>query len=45
MARALVAGLPASLEMAGHALGLAIRKDSAARDMMLRFARPRSLNP
>ena len=45
MARALVAGLPASLEMAGHALGLAIQKDSAARDMMLRFARPRSLNP
>ena len=45
MARALVAGLPASLEMAGHALGLAIQKDSAARDMMLRFARPRSLSP
>jgi DNA polymerase len=45
MARALVAGLPASLELAGHALGLAIQKDASARDMMLRFARPRSLNP
>ena len=45
MARALVAGLPASLEMAGHALGLAIQKDKSARDLMLRFARPRSLNP
>ena len=45
MARALVAGLPASLEMAGHALGLAVQKDKSARDLMLRFARPRSLNP
>ena len=45
MARALVAGLPASLELAGHALGLAIQKDASARDLMLRFARPRSLNP
>jgi DNA polymerase len=45
MARALVAGLPASLELAGHALGLNIQKDSSARDLMLRFARPRSLHP
>lgn len=45
MARALVAGLPASLEMAGYALGLAIQKDTSARDLMLRFARPRSLSP
>jgi DNA polymerase len=45
MARALAAGLPAGLEMVGHALGLAIQKDATARDLMLRFARPRSLNP
>jgi DNA polymerase len=45
MARALVAGLPASLEPAGRALGLAEQKDSSARDLMLRFARPRSLSP
>ena len=45
MARALVAGLPAGLEMVGHALGLTIQKDASARDLMLRFARPRSLNP
>jgi DNA polymerase len=45
MARCLVAGLPASLEMAGHALGLSVQKDTSARDTMLRFARPRSMNP
>ena len=45
MARALVAGLPASLELVGHALGLSIQKDASARDLMLRFARPRTLTP
>jgi DNA polymerase len=45
MARCLVAGYPASLELAGRAIGLTIQKDPTARDLMLRFARPRSLNP
>jgi DNA polymerase len=45
MGRALVAGYPASLELAGRAAGLSIQKDHSARDLMLRFARPRSLNP
>jgi DNA polymerase len=45
MARCLVAGLPASLEMAGQALGLSQRKDAGGRDLMLRFARPRTHNP
>jgi DNA polymerase bacteriophage-type len=45
MARSLVAGYPASLELAGRALGLSIQKDHSARDLMLRFARPRTLNP
>jgi DNA polymerase len=45
MARALVAGYPASLELAGRAVGLTAQKDAGARDLMLRFARPRSLNP
>jgi DNA polymerase len=45
MARAMVAGWPASLELAGRALGLTHQKDHAARDLMLRFARPRSHSP
>jgi DNA polymerase len=45
MARALVAGYPAALDLAGQALKLPIQKDRSARDLMLRFARPRSLNP
>ncbi len=45
MARALVAGYPASLELAGKALGLSQQKDHGGRDLMLRFARPRSLSP
>ncbi len=45
MARSLVAGYPASLDLAGKAAGLAIQKDHSARDLMLRFARPRSLVP
>ena len=45
MARALVAGYPASLDLVGRALGLTQQKDHASRDLMLRFARPRSLNP
>lgn len=45
MARCLVAGYPASLEAAGPAAGLPILKDHTARDLMLRFARPRSLEP
>jgi len=45
MARALVAGYPASLDLAGRALGLTQQKDHSSRDLMLRFARPRSLSP
>jgi DNA polymerase len=45
MARALVAGYPASLDLAGRAAGLTQQKDHGARDLMLRFARPRSLDP
>jgi DNA polymerase bacteriophage-type len=45
MARALVAGYPASLDLVGRALGLTQQKDHASRDLMLRFARPRSFNP
>jgi len=45
MARSLVAGYPASLDVGGRAIGLRFRKDPGARDLMLRFARPRSLNP
>jgi DNA polymerase len=45
MARALVAGYPASLDLVGRAIGLAQRKDHSSRDLMLRFARPRSLDP
>lgn len=45
MARALVAGYPASLDLASRALGLTQQKDRASHDLMLRFARPRSLNP
>jgi DNA polymerase len=45
MARSLVAGYPASLELVGRALGLTAQKDHSARDLMLRFARPRTLDP
>lgn len=45
MARALVAGYPASLDLVGRAIGLSQQKDHGSRDLMLRFARPRSLNP
>jgi len=45
MARSLVAGYPAALERLGPALGLTARKDAGARDLMLRFARPRTLDP
>lgn len=45
MARSLVAGFPASLEAAGEACGLGHKKDTSAHGLMLRFARPRSLNP
>lgn len=45
MARALVAGYPAGLELAGQAAGLRITKDHSARDLMLRFARPRNWSP
>jgi DNA polymerase len=37
MARALVAGYPASLELAGRAVGLTQQKDHTARDLMLRL--------
>jgi DNA polymerase len=45
MARSLVAGYPASLDLVGRAIGLAQQKDHSSRDLMLRFARPRSLDP
>jgi DNA polymerase len=45
MARSLVAGYPASLDLVGRAIGLTQRKDHGARDLMLRFARPRSQGP
>ena len=45
MARCLVAGWPASLDLAGQVLGLTHQKDRSAHDLMLRFARPRSTNP
>ena len=45
MARALVAGYPASLDLVGRAIGLTQQKDHGSRDLMLRFARPRSTNP
>ncbi len=45
MARALVAGYPASLDLVGRAIGLTQQKDHGSRDLMLRFARPRSINP
>jgi DNA polymerase len=45
MARALVAGYPASLDLVGRALGLSQQKDHSSRDLMLRFARPRSFDP
>lgn len=45
MARSLVAGYPASLDLVGRAIGLTNQKDHSSRDLMLRFARPRSLVP
>ena len=45
MARAYVAGFPGSLEMAGKAAKISIPKDTGARDLMLRMARPRTLIP
>jgi DNA polymerase len=45
MARSLVAGYPASLDLVGRALRLSQQKDHSSRDLMLRFARPRSLEP
>jgi len=45
MARSLVAGYPASLDLAGRAIGTSHQKDRSAHGLMLRFARPRSLSP
>jgi DNA polymerase len=45
MARALVAGYPASLEQVSVAAKLNIPKDKGARDLMLRMARPRTTEP
>jgi DNA polymerase len=45
MARALVAGYPARLEAAARAANLTVQKDAGARDLMLRMARPRKLDP
>ena len=45
MARALVAGYPASLEAAARAARLPIQKDASAHGLMLRMARPRTTEP
>jgi len=45
MARSLVAGYPASLEMLAVAAKLPFQKDTSARDLMLRMARPRTTEP
>jgi DNA polymerase len=45
MARAYVAGFPGGLEAASRAMRLAIPKDAKARDLMLRMARPRVVDP
>jgi len=45
MARAYVAGYPGSLEMAGKAAKIAVTKNTGARDLMLRMARPRTTDP
>lgn len=45
MARSLVAGFPSSLDAAARAARLPVQKDTSARDLMLRMARPRTLYP
>jgi DNA polymerase len=45
MARALAAGYPASLELVSRVAHLPEQKDASARGLMLRFARPRRLDP
>ena len=45
MARALVAGYPASLDAAARAAKLPITKDATAHGLMLRMARPRTTEP
>lgn len=45
MQRAMVAGLPAALGDCGPALRLNVVKDTTAHGLMLRMARPRSLEP
>jgi DNA polymerase len=45
MARATYWGCPASLDVAGRALGLNITKDKAGHALMLQMARPRSFDP
>lgn len=45
MARSLVAGYPASLEQISRAIELKTPKDTGARELMLRMARPRTLDP
>jgi DNA polymerase bacteriophage-type len=42
MARAAYWGLPMSLDMAGHALGLSITKDKSGHKLMLQMCRPRA---
>ena len=44
MARAMYWGWPASLDMAGTAMGLSIRKDKEGHALMLRMARPRGFD-
>ncbi len=45
MQRALYAGLPASLDQCGDALGLDIVKDKEGKALMMRMARPRAVDP
>ena len=45
MAMAYAMGLPGALEDAALALGLQVLKDTEGRSLMLRMARPRSMNP
>lgn len=45
MAQCYAMGLPGALEDAALALGLHVLKDAEGRNLMLRMARPRSMNP
>ena len=45
MARALAMGLPASLDMLGHAVGAKIKKDKDGHRLMMQMCRPRLVKP